>query len=62
VADQKKQAGELMAHPQQLNKMAFEQGIGFVPYGDVGLQAVHEKQAAQGAFLDAVGLGSRLVQ
>ena len=40
MADQKKQAGELMAHPQQLNKMAFEQGIGFVPYGSVGLQAV----------------------
>jgi HEAT repeat protein len=39
IGSQKKQLDELMRHPEQMENMAFEQGMGFVPFGGIGLQA-----------------------
>ena len=39
IGSQEKQLDDLMRHPQQMENMAFEQGMGFVPFGGVGLQA-----------------------
>lgn len=39
IGSQEKQLDELMRHPEQMENMAFEQGMGFVPFGGIGLQA-----------------------
>jgi HEAT repeat protein len=39
IGSQEKQLDDLMRHPQQMENMAFEQGMGFVPFGGIGLQA-----------------------
>jgi HEAT repeat protein len=39
MAGQEKELNDLMHHPNELAEQAFEQGIGFVPFGGVGLQA-----------------------
>jgi HEAT repeat protein len=38
VADQKKELDHLLRNPKQMEGMAFEQGIGYIPYGGIGLQ------------------------
>lgn len=47
IGSQEEQLDDLMRHPQQMEDMAFEQGIGFVPFGGIGLQAyqtIHESE------------------
>jgi HEAT repeat protein len=39
IGSQEKQLDDLMRHPEQMENMAFEQGMGFVPFGGIGLQA-----------------------
>ncbi len=39
IGSQKEQLQELLDHPEQMENMAFEQGMGFVPFGGIGLQA-----------------------
>jgi HEAT repeat protein len=39
IGSQKQQLHELLQHPEQMENMAFEQGMGFVPFGGIGLQA-----------------------
>ncbi len=39
IGSQEKQLDDLMRHPEQMEDMAFEQGMGFVPFGGIGLQA-----------------------
>ncbi|HVN79478.1 MAG TPA: HEAT repeat domain-containing protein, partial [Terriglobia bacterium] len=47
VSDQKQELSNLMSNPKQTEKMAFEQGIGFVPYGGIGLAAFQAVQASK---------------
>jgi len=47
VSDQKQELSNLMSNPKQTEKMAFEQGIGFVPYGSIGLAAFQAIQASK---------------
>ena len=45
VGSQEKEMSQLMHNPKQMETMAFEQGMGFVPFGGAGLQvyqAVHD--------------------
>jgi HEAT repeat protein len=45
VGGQEKELNQLLRNPQKMEAMAFEQGIGFVPYGGAGLQVyrtIHE--------------------
>lgn len=39
VGSQEKELTQLLKNPQQMEKMAFEQGMGFVPFGGISLQA-----------------------
>jgi HEAT repeat protein len=48
IGSQKEQLHELLDHPEQMENMAFEQGMGFVPFGGIGLQAfqtIHDSEA-----------------
>jgi len=58
VADQKKQLSDMMAHPQQMEKMAFETGIGFLPFGGIGLAGIQSVQASKskGPILKAASI------
>jgi HEAT repeat protein len=47
IGSQEKQLDDLMRHPQQMEDMAFEQGIGFVPFGGIGLQAYQTIHASE---------------
>lgn len=47
IGSQEKQLDDLMRHPQQMEDMAFEQGIGFVPFGGIGLQAYETIHASE---------------
>ena len=47
VSDQKQELSDLMSNPKQMEKMAFEQGIGFVPYGGIGLATFQAIQASK---------------
>lgn len=38
IGSQEKELDSLLRNPKQMEGMAFEQGIGFVPYGGIGLQ------------------------
>lgn len=47
IGGQEKELNQLLKNPQQMEGMAFEQGIGFVPFGGIGLQAfktIHESE------------------
>ncbi|MFZ0515856.1 MAG: HEAT repeat domain-containing protein [Acidobacteriaceae bacterium] len=39
IGSQENQLHDLLDHPEQMEDMAFEQGMGFVPFGGIGLQA-----------------------
>jgi HEAT repeat protein len=39
VGGEEKQLNDLLRNPKQIEAMAFEQGMGFVPFGGIGLQA-----------------------
>jgi HEAT repeat protein len=48
VSDQKQELSNLLSNPKQTEKMAFQIGIGFVPYGGIGLatfQAIQSSRA-----------------
>jgi HEAT repeat protein len=50
IGGQEKELNQLMRNPKQMEAMAFEQGMGFVPFGGVGLQAyqvIHENQSKE---------------
>jgi len=47
VSDQKKEINNLVSNPKHMQKMAFEQGVGFVPYGGIGLAAFQAVQASK---------------
>jgi len=47
VGGEEKELNDLLRNPKQMEGMAFEQGIGFVPYGGIGLKAyktIHESE------------------
>jgi hypothetical protein len=47
IGSQEKELHQLLGNPKEMEGMAFEQGIGFVPYGGIGLQVyktVHENE------------------
>jgi len=58
VGSQEKELGQLLKDPKQMEKMAFEQGMGFVPFGGIGLQAFQKIQAskAQAPILKATSI------
>ncbi len=39
IGDQEKELDEILRNPKQMETMAFEEGIGFVPFGGIGFQA-----------------------
>jgi HEAT repeat protein len=47
IGSQKEQLHELLQHPEQMENMAFEQGMGFVPFGGIGLQAFQTIHASK---------------
>jgi HEAT repeat protein len=47
IGSQKEQLHELLQHPEQMENMAFEQGMGFVPFGGIGLQAFETIHASE---------------
>jgi HEAT repeat protein len=47
IGSQKEQLHELLQHPEQMEDMAFEQGMGFVPFGGIGLQAFQTIHASK---------------
>jgi HEAT repeat protein len=47
IGDQEKELNALVRNPKQMETMAFEQGIGYVPFGGIGFQAyqrIHESE------------------
>jgi HEAT repeat protein len=47
IGSQKEELHELLQHPEQMENMAFEQGMGFVPFGGIGLQAFQTIHASE---------------
>lgn len=47
IGSQEEQLHELLQHPEQMENMAFEQGMGFVPFGGIGLQAFQTIHASK---------------
>lgn len=50
IGGQEKELNSLLHNPKQMEAMAFEQGIGFVPFGGYGLQAyqlIHESETKE---------------
>ncbi|MGC1871808.1 MAG: HEAT repeat domain-containing protein [Acidobacteriaceae bacterium] len=47
IGSQEKQLHDLLQHPEQMEDMAFEQGMGFVPFGGIGLQAYQTIHASE---------------
>jgi len=47
VGGEEKQLNDLLRNPQKMEEMAFEQGMGFVPFGGVGLQAFNVIHASE---------------
>jgi HEAT repeat protein len=50
VGGEEKELNQLLRNPKQMEAMAFEQGIGFVPYGGAGFQvyeAIHESESKE---------------
>jgi HEAT repeat protein len=58
IGDQEKELHDLLKNPKQMEAMAFEQGIGFVPFGGYGLQvyqAIHASEA-EGPIVKATAI------
>ncbi len=58
VGGEEKQLNDLLKNPKQMEAMAFEQGIGFVPYGGYGFQvyeAIHTSES-KGPILKATSI------
>ena len=58
VGGEEKELNDLLKNPRQMETMAFEQGIGFVPYGGYGLQvyeAIHASES-KGPILKATSI------
>ncbi len=47
VGGEEKQLNDLLRNPKQMEEMAFEQGMGFVPFGGIGLQAFNVIHASE---------------
>jgi HEAT repeat protein len=47
ASDQKQELSNLMSNPKQTEKMAFQLGVGFVPYGGIGLATFQAIQASK---------------
>jgi len=47
IGGQEKELDQLLRNPKQMEAMAFEQGIGFVPFGGYGLQAYQMIHASE---------------
>jgi len=47
VGDQTKELGQLLSNPKAMEKMAFEQGMGFVPFGGISLQVYQRIQQSK---------------
>jgi HEAT repeat protein len=47
IGDQEKELNEMLRNPKELETMAFEQGIGFVPFGGIGFQAYQTIHASE---------------
>jgi HEAT repeat protein len=47
VGGEEKQLNDLLKNPKQMEMMAFEQGMGFVPFGGIGLQAFNAIHASE---------------
>ena len=47
VGSQEKELTQLLHNPKQMETMAFEQGMGFVPFGGIGLQAYQSIHASK---------------
>jgi HEAT repeat protein len=47
IGGEEKQLSDLLRNPKQMEEMAFEQGMGFVPFGGIGLQAFNAIHASE---------------
>lgn len=47
IGGQEKALNDLLKNPKQMEAMAFEQGIGFVPFGGIGYQAFNTIRASE---------------
>jgi HEAT repeat protein len=47
IGGEEKELSHLMNNPKQMEAMAFEQGIGFAPFGGIGLQAYQTIHASE---------------
>lgn len=47
IGGQEKELNQLLRNPKQMETMAFEQGMGFVPFGGIGLQAFETIHASE---------------
>jgi HEAT repeat protein len=47
VGGEERQLNDLLRNPKQMEAMAFEQGMGFVPFGGIGLQAFEVIHASE---------------
>ena len=58
VGDEEKQLNDLLKNPKQMEEMAFEQGMGFVPFGGIGLRAFNVIHASEekGPILKATSI------
>lgn len=58
VGGEEKQLNDLLRDPKQMEEMAFEQGMGFVPFGGIGLQAFNTIHASEekGPLLKATSI------
>jgi HEAT repeat protein len=58
VGGEEKQLNDLLKNPKQMEMMAFEQGMGFVPLGGIGLQAFNAIHAseAKGPIIKATSI------
>ncbi len=58
VGGEEKQLNDLLRDPQQMEMMAFEQGMGFVPFGGIGVQAFNAIHAseARGPIIKATSI------
>ena len=58
VGGEEKQLNDLLRNPRQMEEMAFQQGMGFVPFGGIGLQAfnvIHSSEE-KGPILKATSI------
>jgi hypothetical protein len=58
IAGEQQEPNQLLRNPSQMEAMAFEQGIGFVPFGGIGYQAfetIHASEA-KGSILKVIAI------